>query len=490
MIEEVVHKPEEGQKHQTLVRLFHSSALLRSVLLLLTWLAVWQFGRLVEYTDHASVWFPPAGLTFSCLLILGWRAFLPILVGAILITVWQASHYQLPLTLDEQIWAGFLFGLAHIIPYWLGASVVGYMARKAGHSVPQLIVTFLLVAGLSTLVAAIMVILSLVYTHQLPMSEFSQTLLPFWVGDMAGVIALGPLFSIFLIRLFPESNINLDDFTYSGAEGGTSRKFKLILNAFLIFVTMLLAYIFDARESAFAIFFLTITHMWIACTESPFFNVFSLAISSFLIVLLVHLFGLMDHVMVYQFAINVIAANALFGIAIPQLRAVNQKLRLDVFTDALTKVASRQYMEQRAKLEIAQAHEEGSKLSLVVFDLDRFKQINDQHGHSTGDIALKQVSSVAKQLLHSSDVIARFGGDEFVLLLPGTNKEAAFVTVEKIRQAIHAIQIGGESLSSSFGIAELSPRENFKSVFQRADDALYASKEQGGNSINHAENSG
>ncbi|WP_395374800.1 diguanylate cyclase domain-containing protein [Marinicella sp. W31] len=476
----------ERQDTRWYVNLFHGSALLRSTLLLIIWLAVWQVGRLVEYTEHASVWFPPAGFTFSCLLILGWRAVIPIMMGAIIITLWSANHYQLSLTVNEQIWAGFLFGLAHIIPYWIASTIVGHLAKKDSHSVPQLIVTFLLVAGLSALVTAFLVISSLVYTNQLDISEFNQTLLPFWVGDMAGVIALGPLFSIFLIRVFPDANVRLDEFTYAVAETGKSRSFKIILNVFLIVLTMLLAYLFKVPESAFAIFFLTVTHMWIACTESPFFNVISLAFSSFLIVLLVHLFGLMDHVMVYQFAINVIAANALFGIAIPQLKAVNQKLKLEVFTDALTKVSSRQYMEQRAQLEIMQSHAEGIKLSLVVFDLDRFKQVNDTYGHNAGDKALKRVSHAAKKLLQNNDVIARFGGDEFVLLLPGLSQSEAFDVVEKIRRAIHEIQVGDEFLSSSFGIAQLSPRENYKTLFQRADEALYISKENGGNQISQA----
>ena len=486
MIETAKAQIQETGVNHWYVRLFYGSALVRGIFLLIIWLAVWQVGRLVEYTEHASVWFPPAGFTFSCLLILGWRAVIPIMIGAIIITIWSANHYQLTLTVDEQIWAGFLFGLAHIIPYWIASTIIGHLARKDSHSVPQLIVSFLLVAGISTLVTAFLVISSLVYTNQLDMAEFNQTLLPFWVGDMAGVIALGPLFSIFLIRVFPDVKVRLDEFAYSGAENGKSRSFKIVLNVFLIVLTMLLAYLFKVPESAFAIFFLTVTHMWIACTESPFFNVLSLALSSFLIVLLVHLFGLMDHVMVYQFAINVIAANALFGIAIPQLKAVNQKLELEVFTDALTKVSSRQYLEQRAQLEIMQSHAENLPLSLVVFDLDGFKQINDQYGHNAGDQALKRVSQAAQKKLQSHEVLARFGGDEFVLLLPGMSQGTALDVVEKIRLAIHEIQVGDEFLSSSFGIAELLSKDNYKTLFQRADEALYESKEKGGNQINLA----
>jgi diguanylate cyclase (GGDEF)-like protein len=249
---------------------------------------------------------------------------------------------------------------------------------------------------------------------------------------------------------------------------------------------MLLAYLSKTEESAFAIFFLTVTHMWIASTESPLANVVSLAISSCLIVLLVHFFSLMDYVMVYQFALNVIGANALFGIAIPQLKAANQELTIQVNTDALTKVSTRQYLQQRAVLEIQQSHEQNLPLTLVLFDLDDFKLINDQYGHSAGDKALQIVCSTASQFLQNNEVIARFGGDEFVLLLPNKNIDKAQKLIEVIKNKIHEIKIDATLLSSSFGIAEIMENEDFKSLFNRADKALYQSKQNGGNQFNLA----
>ncbi|MCF6318761.1 MAG: sensor domain-containing diguanylate cyclase, partial [Proteobacteria bacterium] len=169
-----------------LISLLHRSALIRSAFLFVAWLAVWQLGLLVEYTKHASVWFPAAGFTFSCFLVLGRRAFLPIMAAAIVITIWNGDYYQLSLTQNELIWAGFLFGLAHIIPYWIGATRVGRVSHKAANNAPKLIITFLLVAGISALFTTVLVISSLVVTNQIDISEVSQTLLPFWVGDMAG----------------------------------------------------------------------------------------------------------------------------------------------------------------------------------------------------------------------------------------------------------------------------------------------------------------
>ncbi len=458
-----------------------NSTLIQHLLLVVAWVAVWQIGRLVEYTEHASVWFPVAGLTFSCLLVLGKRALPSIMIGAIVITVWQIIYYQVSMSLSQMIWAGFLFGLAHIIPYWIGASIIGRLAHKADHSAPQLIVTFLVVAGLSALLVTCLVIASLVLTNQLDMMDVGKTLLPFWVGDMAGVIVLTPLFSGLLIRLFPNPKISLEEFTTEGLGSTQSLLKKMGLNVLLIFATMLLAYLSESPESSFAIFFLAVTHMWIACTESPVFNVVSLAVSSFLIVLLVHIFNLMDHVMVYQFAINVIAANALFGIAVPQLKAYNKELEHMVFTDTLTQVSSRQYMVEMAEQAIIDCLKNNIPLSLVVFDLDNFKNINDRYGHIAGDKALKDVCEKVKNSIRKNDIIARFGGDEFVILLAELNAQKSHDLVERMRQSIQQISINKSQLSASFGIAELQESDDFINLYHRADQRLYAAKQKGGN---------
>ncbi|WP_154222294.1 hypothetical protein [Marinicella rhabdoformis] len=164
----------DGEKHilgTLLPAYLGESMLFRSAFIFVAWIVVWQLGRLVEYTPHASVWFPAAGFSFACLLVHCRKAVIPIMLAAITITIWNINHYQLPLNLEQKIWAGFLFGLAHILPYWLGAACISTLSKSKNKNTPQLIITFLLVAGLATLIATVLVIMSLVYTKQVDISK-------------------------------------------------------------------------------------------------------------------------------------------------------------------------------------------------------------------------------------------------------------------------------------------------------------------------------
>jgi diguanylate cyclase (GGDEF)-like protein len=246
--------------------------------------------------------------------------------------------------------------------------------------------------------------------------------------------------------------------------------------------SMLLAHATRSSNSAFAIFFLVIPYMWIACTESAFYNLLGVALGSFIIALLVHVLELKEFAMVYQFAINVIAANTLFGLALPSLIADNIKLRRVADTDTLTQAASRDCLQQRALLDIIRCRQLQQPLTLIVFDIDHFKTINDRFGHAIGDQALKHVCLIAQQALRPTDMLGRFGGDEFVALLPGNEHAAAIAIAERIRVHVYESKLeGAHPITASFGIADLQPGDTYETLFQRADQALYKAKQDGRN---------
>lgn len=471
-----------------LIKALRSTPWVRNALLVVAWLGVWEIGRLVEYIEHASVWFPAAGLTYAALLIVGIRAIPAITVSGAIITLWAGYYYNLGLNSQQLLLAGCVFSLAHITPYLISAKILTWLSKSAYNSVPQLIIAFLVSSAVFSLVATLSVISGLIVTNMMPATSFSEALLPFWIGDFAGLVVIGPLFAILLSFIYPESAFNLKELVdVRIRKPSVEYKFKIAINLLLLAGSMMLAKYAPVPEAAYAIFFLAITHMWIACTENPFFNVLSLVISSFLIAFGVNVFGLMDNAILYQFAIVVVATNALFGIAVPALTADNNKLREMVFTDSLTQVASRDHLQQRAELEILRSQKDGVPLCLMVFDVDNFKLINDQYGHTIGDNVLKQMTAAARESLRPSDILGRYGGDEFVAILPGSNLADAISVSERVLDSFVDVAIGNKPVTASFGVTEARPEDCFISMFERADIALYEAKKAGRNRVHVGE---
>ena len=174
----------------------------RGILFMLLWIAVWALAQLMEYTAHASVWFPASGLTYAALLIIGSSAILPILLCAVIVTFVTCIQYGLPLDLPQVIQAGLLFGAAHILPYWLSVQLFIWIARIGRLSTPGLIIVYIINTGVASLCTTLLVIYSLVFSNMMQPSEISQTWLAFWIGDYAGVLILAPLFAALLSEQF------------------------------------------------------------------------------------------------------------------------------------------------------------------------------------------------------------------------------------------------------------------------------------------------
>ena len=162
-----------------------------------------------------------------------------------------------------------------------------------------------------------------------------------------------------------------------------------------------------------------------------------------------------------------------------------EQLRQLAMTDQLTSLYSRHFLAETAPREIAEAYRHGSALSLIVMDIDHFKQVNDEHGHSCGDTILKEVALTLQTKCRLEDVIVRFGGEEFVVLLPHCERDRAAEKAEKLRRAIEQLQSNGVSVTASFGVTALGmdSQEDFDQLFSRADSALYAAKDAGRNRV-------
>lgn len=152
--------------------------------------------------------------------------------------------------------------------------------------------------------------------------------------------------------------------------------------------------------------------------------------------------------------------------------------------DALTGVKNRAAFESNYSREIEISRRKSSELSLLVLDIDHFKRVNDRFGHMVGDLALKNVAQAVEATIRCSDALYRYGGEEFVVVLNGTDKAGAELLAERIRQNIEALVFTspkGLCLTLSVGVATLSKDDSTKSLFERADNALYQAKESGRN---------
>lgn len=157
-------------------------------------------------------------------------------------------------------------------------------------------------------------------------------------------------------------------------------------------------------------------------------------------------------------------------------------------TDPLTGLANRRHAMAEIDRAIMLARKHGTPLSLVVFDLDHFKQVNDMHGHIAGDRVLAKVARLAQLLVEEGDVAARFGGEEFVVLLHRANAPAALEFAERLRWTIESASavegVGG--VTASIGYASFDPADTSLTLFARADAALYEAKSAGRNQVRMA----
>ncbi|MCK7460345.1 sensor domain-containing diguanylate cyclase [Idiomarina aminovorans] len=156
--------------------------------------------------------------------------------------------------------------------------------------------------------------------------------------------------------------------------------------------------------------------------------------------------------------------------------------------DSLTGLANRRYFIEQVERTIARAERASSKLSLLIIDIDLFKQINDKFGHQVGDEVLEKLARIMSERIRSSDFIARIGGEEFAVLLPNTSLNAAAVLAEELKEAINTqpiqVQEGQLNVSVTIGLSTLSDKTpNWSLLYSSADKALFQGKKQGRNRV-------
>ena len=202
------------------------------------------------------------------------------------------------------------------------------------------------------------------------------------------------------------------------------------------------------------------------------------------LVFMLKTFGLLPHNMLTEngFQLGSLLEMVLLSLA---LAARVDEMQKQSRTDALTKLANRRFFDERVAFEFERAHRNHAPISLLVADIDHFKEFNDRFGHMRGDEVLKTVARQLLEGVRSRDIVCRYGGEEFALILPGANEAQAMEIADTLRKSIESNGLSDGKITISVGVA-CDPDQRFPDVtelFRAADTALYQAKEQGRNRV-------
>ncbi|MFA6187687.1 MAG: diguanylate cyclase [Sulfuricurvum sp.] len=172
---------------------------------------------------------------------------------------------------------------------------------------------------------------------------------------------------------------------------------------------------------------------------------------------------------------------------ITELHLSQQKIKAQSYIDELTKLHNRKSYNERIEELVSLKKRYGTPFSMIMYDIDNFKSVNDTYGHKVGDNVLLKMSELIKSLLRETDYIFRIGGEEFIILLTETNLESAIPAATKICKSVeeNLIHITNNPITISIGLSEVNESDSEETIFKRADELLYKSKNSGKNKVSY-----
>lgn len=175
---------------------------------------------------------------------------------------------------------------------------------------------------------------------------------------------------------------------------------------------------------------------------------------------------------------------AVFATLISRLKTIHTKLEQLIGTDPLTGLSNRRDLEKNLIMCIENHKRYGTQFSVLIFDIDNFKNINDTYGHQKGDCILVTISNILKSTSRTTDCCARWGGEEFIILLPNSDVNGAIIKAENLRSTIESTVSNPAKITCSFGVSDFyKDDETLDNIIMRADQALYQAKYMGKNRV-------
>lgn len=172
---------------------------------------------------------------------------------------------------------------------------------------------------------------------------------------------------------------------------------------------------------------------------------------------------------------------------ITELYLSQQKIKAQSYIDELTRLYNRKAYNERIDELVSLKKRYKTPFSMIMYDIDNFKSVNDTYGHKVGDIVLIKMSKLIKSLLRESDFMFRIGGEEFIILLTETNLESAITAATKICKSVekNLTHITNNPITISIGLSEVNESDSEETIFKRADELLYKSKNSGKNKVSY-----
>src|SRR5688572_13154272 len=424
---------------------------------------------------YATAVWPPSGIALAALLLLGNRVWPGIWVGAALANYTVNSSFFLAVTM----------GTGNVLEALAGAALMRrYVGIPRRFERAREVVLFVAAAAVSSTIAATIAVLSMTAMGLVSWPEFLPNWRTWWQGDLAGIIIVTPLILSWRLR----------------RASPWSRRKRLEAAGLGLLLLAASFLVFSEAAGELQTFALLPFMIWAALRFSQ--RVVTTAIAGICAIAVYYtldgmgpfaLPSLNESLLVLlAFISTVVVTTLVLSAVITERRqamlALQQALagvREEALTDPLTGLYNRRYLWEFLRREWVRARRGGRPLSVIMLDLDHFKRINDSFGHQAGDYVLAAVAGLLRNEIRSSDIVCRYGGEEFALVLPEASYESVRQRAEEIRAAIkqldlrhQGVALGG--ITASLGIAQFPHHaDGPDALMTAADAALYEAKSTG-----------